>query len=87
MTVIGAAGLSSKEKSGRHDRGRNFDPIVTKISPHVALIKLKIKLKNELCEVYKKGRTFLEIFLSSLEAYFFLCHVESNKKCDFVDIF
>ena len=50
VAQIGAAGLSSKEKSGRHTRGRNFDPIVFKIGTHVGLIKPQIKFENELCE-------------------------------------
>ena len=47
MAQIGAAGLSSKEKSVRHSRGRNFDPIVFKIGTHVGLIKPQIMFENE----------------------------------------
>ena len=42
------AGLFSKEKSGRHSRGRNFHQIVFKIGTHVRLIKSQIKFENEL---------------------------------------
>ena len=35
---IGAAGLSSKEKTKILSRGRNFDPIVTKLGTQVGLI-------------------------------------------------
>ena len=45
---IWAAGLSSKEKSCRHSRSHNFDPIVFKNSINVGLIKLQIKFENKL---------------------------------------
>ena len=60
MAQIGAAGLSSKEQSCRHSRGRNFDPIVFKIGTNVGSIKTQIKFENELCEANRRGRTFLE---------------------------
>ena len=37
---IEETGLSSNEKALKHSRGRNFDPIVTKLGSHVGLIKL-----------------------------------------------
>ena len=40
VAQMGAAGLSSKENSGRHSRGSNFDTIVFKIGIYVGLIKL-----------------------------------------------
>ena len=49
VAQIRAAGLSSKEKSVRHSKGRNLDPIIFKIGTHVGLIKLQIKFENELC--------------------------------------
>ena len=55
MAQIGAAGLSLKEKSGRHSRGRNSDPIVFKIGTHVGLIKQQIKFENELCGANTAG--------------------------------
>ena len=60
VVQIGAAGLSSKEKSRRHSRGRNFDPIVFKIGTNVGSIKSQIKFENELCGANRRGRTFLE---------------------------
>ena len=46
VTLIGLAGLSSKEKPLKHCRGRNFDWIVSKFHTHVGLIKLKILCEN-----------------------------------------
>ena len=60
MTLIGVTGLSLKAKSEKHSRGRNFNPIVTKISTHVGLIKLQIGFRDELCGANRRGKTFLE---------------------------
>ena len=61
MAQIRAAALSSKEISDWHSRGRNYDLIV-KIGTIVGLIKPQIMFENELCEVNKRGRTFIGFF-------------------------
>ena len=69
---IGTAGLSSKEKSVRHSRGRNFDPIAFKIGTHLGLIKPQIKFKNKLCGANNffcrsyRGQNFDSIFFIKL---------------------
>ena len=52
--------LSSKEKALVHDRGRNFDSIVSKLGMNVGNIKIQIKFVDELCGTNRRGRTFLQ---------------------------
>ena len=54
------AGLSLKEKTVKYSRGRNFDPVVTKLGTHVGPLKLQIEFGDELCEINRRGRAFLK---------------------------
>ena len=51
MAPIKEAGLSSKEKSLKHSRGRNFEWIFIKLYTHVILIKIQILCENKLCGI------------------------------------
>ena len=46
LCVIVEAGLSSKEKSLKHSRGRNYDRIGLEFHTHVGLIKIQILCEN-----------------------------------------
>ena len=50
--------LSYKEKALVHDKGRNFDFIITKFGTHVGLTQ--IKFVDELCGANRSGNTFLQ---------------------------
>ena len=56
MTLIGAARLFLKEKSGQQSKSRNIDPIITKLGTHIGLIKLQIEFGDELCGANRRGR-------------------------------
>ena len=60
MAQTEVAILSSKEKALVHDRGRNFDSIVSKLGINVGNIKIQVKFVDELCGTYKRGRTFIQ---------------------------
>ena len=60
MAQTKVAILSFKEKALVHDRGRNFDSIVSKLGINVGNIKIQVKLIDELCATNRGGRTFLE---------------------------
>ena len=53
-TIIEVARLSSKEKALVHDRGRNFDPIVTKLGTNEGVSKIQVEFVDELCGANKK---------------------------------
>ena len=54
VVPIIAARLSSKEKSSL-----NFDPIVTKLGTNVDLIKIQIRIENEIWGANKIVMTFI----------------------------
>ena len=43
-----------------HDRGRNFDSIVSKLGINIGNIKIQVMFVGELCGTNSRGRTFLE---------------------------
>ena len=52
--------LSSKEKALVHDRGSNFNFIVTKFGTNVVIIRIQIKFVDELCGVNGSGNIVLQ---------------------------
>ena len=60
MAQIGVAILTSIEKALIHDKGRNFDPIDTKLGKNVGFIKIKFEYVDELCGANRSGYTFLQ---------------------------
>ena len=60
MAQTEVAILSSKEKALVHDRGRNFDSIVSKLGINVGNIKIQVKFEDELCGTNRKGRTSIQ---------------------------
>ena len=70
VASIGVARLSSKEKTLIHDRGRNFDPIVTKLGTNGGLIKIQTEFVNELCGA--KGGARLSFKKTNLSIFCFI---------------
>ena len=61
VAQIKVARLSSKEKALVHDRGRNFDLIISKLDKNVGFIMIQIEFIDELCGANRSGNTFLQI--------------------------
>ena len=57
------AGLSSNEKALVLDRGRHFDPIVTKLGTYLGIIKIQIEFVDELYYIDQTTGYFLKYLI------------------------